>query len=127
MQWLVQIEGTKHVSVFPNMTRLPHVERQRLKGLAAAHGGPFHSSAFGTAYSDGNLAARSRADMEGKPGAASSHRLYEWTNQDTAEARGVQRCLLQPGEVLWLPDGVSHDIFSLDASMTLNMRFGGLA
>ena len=37
---------------------------------------------------------------------------------------GVQRCLLEQGDVLWMPSFTAHDVFSLDSpSVALNMRF----
>lgn len=34
-----------------------------------------------------------------------------------------RECLLRPGEMLWLPFGLSHDIYSLEPSHTITLRF----
>ena len=37
---------------------------------------------------------------------------------------GIQRCLLEQGDVLWMPPFTVHDVFSLDSpSVAINMRF----
>ena len=37
---------------------------------------------------------------------------------------GIQRCLLEQGDVLWMPSFTVHDVFSLDSpSVAINMRF----
>ncbi len=37
---------------------------------------------------------------------------------------GIQRCLLERGDVLWMPSFTAHDVFSLDSpSVAINMRF----
>ena len=46
-----------------------------------------------------------------------------WSFEEEAPG-GVQRCLLEPGDVLWMPSFTVHDVFSLDSpSVALNMRF----
>ena len=40
---------------------------------------------------------------------------------------GVQRCLLEQGDVLWMPPFTAHDVYSLDnPSVAVNMRFSTL-
>lgn len=102
MQWLVQLQGTKHVTVYPNTTEISVTEARRLKLMANAYGGPFDST---------------RHDNATNAGPA---------GENVGSSR-VRHCLLQPGEVLWLPDGVMHDIFAIDASLSLNIRFNTLA
>jgi hypothetical protein len=104
MQFLVQLQGRKHVSVYPNTTELSTTEAKRLKRLAKSHGGPFDPSVI-------DEAERSAAAGRGL----------------NLNRHGVQQCLLEPGEVLWLPNGAMHDVFSLEASMSLNMRFNSFA
>ena len=100
MQWLVQLQGTKLVTVYPETAKISATEAQRLMYKAKAYGGPF-------------VQRRDNTTQEGP------------TTENT-DSPTVQRCLLQPGEVLWLPAGVMHDIFAIDASISLNVRFNRL-
>lgn len=101
MQWLVQLQGTKLATVYPETAKISATEAQRLMYKAKAYGGPF-------------VQRRDNTTQEGA------------TTKSTGSPT-VQRCLLQPGEVLWLPAGVMHDIFAIDASISLNIRFNRLA
>lgn len=102
MQWLVQLQGTKHVTVYPDAAGISASDAIRLKHLANTYGGPLDPSLQESAMGEGPAGGN-------------------------ASSLAMQRCLLRPGEVLWLPDGVMHDVFAIDASISLNIRFNSLA
>lgn len=94
MQFLVQLQGTKHVTLLPASMR---ATTTRLQQIAASHGGAINATLL-------------RAEMSRKE------------SDDE-----MQQCLLRPGEVMWMQPGVEHDVFALDASISLNIRFNQLA
>lgn len=100
-QFLVQLQGEKHVTLFPNMGPSPH-EARHLKELAIARGGALNLTTVGTELAKLNMSLAEEAP------------------------NGAQRCVLRPGEVLWMPLGVHHDIFSFDSSLSLSLRFNAL-
>ena len=81
-QFLIQLQGTKHVTVSSD----PGLVEQ-----AWAHGGPFNQSLY-------------------KPSRA-------------PDQAGDQECLLRPGEMLWLPFGKLHDVYSLEPSVSITLRY----
>ena len=92
-QFLVQLQGTKHVTVLPHGTK----GSPRWEYIAASHGGPLNATLL-------------RAEMS-----------------QTGPADEMQQCLLRPGDILWMQAGVEHDVFALDPSLSLNMRFNQLS
>ena len=99
-QFLVQLHGQKHVTLFPRIDNPK--ESNNLIKAAWGRGGAFNRTAAAAEMAEAGVAFGDEA-----PG-------------------GVQRCLLKPGEVLWMPAWTVHDVFSLDGSVALNMRFQAL-
>lgn len=96
MQFLVQLHGTKHVTLLPAST----TDASRLQEVAAGHGGALNVSMLPAKFLQ--------------------------TRASTPLADEMQQCLLRPGDVLWMQPGVQHDVFALDDSISLNIRFNDL-
>ena len=98
-QFLIQFEGTKHITLVPGMAGGGSAALSR---LAWERGGIL------------NMTDIAR-DM-----------LKEGIHPEDEMPAGVQTCLLKPGEVLWMPPRMPHDVFALGSSISLNMRFNTL-
>jgi hypothetical protein len=102
-QFLVQAHGKKHVTVFPGLSSVfPAASLERVKRIVAARGGPFNVTT-------------TRMDMR------NAGISTPWTTTDVSST--VLRCLLTPGDVLWMPQHLLHDVYSVEPSLSINMRF----
>lgn len=100
-QFLVQLQGTKHVTLLP--------------GLAASRGA--------ARFKDLALARGGMLDMR-----TIEEELAEAGEVlDDVLPSGAMRCKLQAGEVLWMPPELHHDVYAMEASISLNVRFNTLA
>jgi hypothetical protein len=133
LQFFSQVHGTKHITLYEaggfhgsggsgDGTELSARDSSRENGraqtLAWGHGGLVNASGFRGVVGKGGdgTCAEQGGCMEGEAAASEGA-------ASGGAARVLQRCLLREGEMLWLPPDYLHDVYTLEPSCSISLRW----